>query len=166
MLAIGILVVGVLSRFLVHLPNFTPVIALALFSGVYLNKKQAVILPLLLMGLSDIFLGTHITLLFTWGSIALIAAFGLWLRERKSALNIFMFSLLSAVVFFIVTNLGVWLVAGLYPMTAAGLVECFTLAIPFFKHSLVSTLAYSAVFFGAYELVAKGLKNTKFASVL
>ncbi|MBF0569726.1 MAG: hypothetical protein HQL18_03005, partial [Candidatus Omnitrophica bacterium] len=80
-LAMGLLVIGVLSRFLTHVPNFTPVLAIALFGGVYLRRSQALWLPLALMILSDLVIGLHSTIAFTWGSVLLVSLIGLWIRK-------------------------------------------------------------------------------------
>ena len=163
MLAMGLIFLGVLSRLVIHLPNFTPVMAIALFGGATLNKRCAVIVPVVLMAISDVFLGFHDTILFTWGSAALIAVLGLWLRERKNFKNIALASLGSAVLFFVVTNFGAWL--SLYPRTLAGLQECFLAAVPFFRSTLVSTMLYSAVFFGGYEISAAAIQKTRWAKI-
>jgi len=167
MLAICLLVLGILSRFVVHAWNFTPVIALALFGGVYLkNKKLAILLPLALLAVTDFILGFHQMMFFTWGSIVLIAAMGLWVQKNKSLKTVLGGGLVSAVLFYVVTNFGVWLVSGMYPLTLAGLSECFVLAIPFFRSTLLGTLVYGLIFFGAYEAIAARIKNTRLAHVL
>ncbi len=166
MLAIGILVLGVVSRLIIHLPNFTPVIALALFGGVYLKKQQAVILPVLMMIIADLFIGIDATFPFTWGSMAAIAVIGLWVRKNKSFTAVAGSSLLSSVLFFLVSNFGVWLVQNMYPHTLAGLIECYVMAIPFFGSTLVSTIIYTAVLFGAYEWAAARLAKTRFSYVV
>ena len=141
MLALIIISFGILSRVVVHTPNFTPVLSMAFLGGMYLKGRQAVFVPLALMVISDFIIGFHDLMFFTWGSIVLISVFGLWLKERKSFVNVFSGSILSAVIFFIVTNFGAWLV--LYPHTADGLRQCYILAIPFFRSTFVSTAAYS-----------------------
>jgi len=163
MLATCLLVLGVLSRLLPHTANFTPVMALALFGGAYLKKKHVVLLPLLLMVLSDAVIGFHSIVLFTWGSVILIALLGRSLRERKAPGAVLGHSVLSAVIFFAVTNFGAWLV--MYPLTVEGFVRCFSLAIPFFRGTLLSTLAYSVVLFGLYEGAAAFIRKTRFAQV-
>ena len=161
MLAAALLVIGVLSRVIFHAPNFTPVLALALFGGMYLKKRQALWMPLALMVISDLVIGMHDMMLLTWGSILLISALGYWQREKRSAGRVFGMSLVSAVLFFVVTNFGAWLV--MYPKTLEGFIQCYTLAIPFFRNSLVSTMVYSGVLFGVYEIVARSVKETKLA---
>lgn len=166
MLAILLLAFGVISRLIIHLPNFTPVIALALFGGVYLKKQQAVILPVLMMVIADLFIGIDATFLFTWGSMAAIALIGLWVRKNKSFATVAGSSLSSSVLFFLVTNFGVWLVQNMYPHTLAGLIECYVMAIPFFGPTLVSTVVYTAVLFGGYEWTAARLSKTRLAHIV
>ena len=167
MLAICLLVLGILSRLVIHSWNFTPVIALALFGGVYLKKKQlAIILPLALFAVTDMILGFHQVMFFTWGSIVAVAAMGLWVQKNKSFKTVLGGGLASAILFFVVTNFGVWLVSGMYPLTLTGLSECFILAIPFFRGTLLGTFVYGFVLFGAYEVIAARIKNTKLSHVL
>jgi len=166
MLAILLLAFGVISRLIIHIPNFTPVIALALFGGVYLRKQQAIILPVLMMIIADLFIGIDATFPFTWGSMALIALLGFGLRNHKTFSGIAGSSLLSAVLFFLITNFGVWLVQDTYPRTSAGFIECYVMAIPFFGSTLVSTVLYTAVLFGGYEWTAARLSKTRLAHIV
>ena len=166
MLAIWLLALGVLSRLVIHSWNFTPVIAIALFGGVYLKKKQAVLLPLALFAVTDMILGFHNVMLFTWGSVVLIALMGLWVKKNKNFKTILGGGLAAAVVFFVVTNVGVWLVSGMYPLTLSGLSECFVLAVPFFRNTLAGTLVYGLILFGAYEIIAARIKNARFGPAL
>jgi uncharacterized membrane protein len=128
---------------------------------VYLKKTQAFLLPLILFAVTDIILGFHSTMVFTWGSVVLIAAIGLWVKKDKNFRTVLGGGLASAVLFFIVTNFGVWLVSGMYPLTLAGLSECFVLAIPFFRNMLLGTFVYGVILFGGYEMVAARVRNTR-----
>jgi hypothetical protein len=166
MLAFWLLVFGIVSRLVVHAWNFTPVIALALFSGVYLKKQQAFLLPLVLFAVTDIILGFHETMLFTWGTILMIVAIGFWVRRNKNFKTILGGGIFSAVLYHITTNFGVWLMTDIYPMTLAGLTECYVAAIPYFRNSLISTLIYGFILFGGYEAVAARVKNTRLSHVL
>jgi len=166
MLAIILIMVGVLFRFLPHAPNINPVAAIALFGAAYLpNKRLALIVPLSVMIASDLFLGLHDIVVFTWGSVVLISLIGLSLKKSKKVTTILAGSFLSSFVFFIITNFGVW-ASGWYARDLSGLSACFVAAIPFFRNFLAGTLVYSAALFGAYELSARLVKNTKFAKAL
>ncbi len=144
---------GILSRTVIHTPNFTPVLSLALFGGMYLKGRQGIWVPLVLMGISDIFIGFHDSMVYTWGSILIISLIGILLKGHKNWVNVASASLISSVIFFLVSNFGAYL--SLYPHTLAGLQECYIAAIPFYRSTLVSTLAYSLVLFASYEWILK-----------
>ena len=164
MLAFIIISFGILSRVVVHTPNFSPVLSMAFLGGMYLKGRQAVLVPLALMVISDLIIGFYPLMAITWGSIVLISILGLWLKERKSFINILSGSIFSAVIFYIVSNFGAWLT--LYPHTVDGLRQCYILAIPFFRSSLVSTVAYSLVFYAAYEWLLKRSQGTALARLI
>lgn len=150
------------SRLIPHPMNFAPVAAIALFAGAYMDKKFAFIIPVTAMLLSDIFLGFYSGIEWVYGSFAVIALIGFWLGKRienrsgfGKAGYIFGTALVSSVIFFIITNFGVWTSGMFYEMNFKGLIECYTLAIPFFRNSLAGDLFYSAAMFGIYVLVTK-----------
>lgn len=165
MLAIALVTLGVASRLVPHLSQFTAILAVAMFAGMYLNRRLALVVPVALMMVTDVIIGFHDTMPFTWGSMLVITAIGVWLRERKNPANVFAGSIFCAVFFFIVTNFGAWL-SPLYPHTWAGLRECYILAIPFFKSTLLSTMAYSMVLYAGYELLLKRSQGTALARLL
>ncbi len=152
--AVLLILFAAFSRLIPHPANFTPIAAIALFSGVYLKKKYFLIIPVAAMLLSDIFLGFHSTMIWVYGSFAVIALIGLWLKSHKRASYIFGTTLVSSIIFFIVTNFGVWL-SGYYGFSFNGLVECYVMAIPFFKNTVAGDLFYVAAMFGIYELVVR-----------
>ncbi len=153
MFAILLVIVGIFSRVIIHTPQFTATLAVALFAGMYLNKRLSWIVPVGMMFVTDLILGFHDTMLFTYGSMLLISAIGVWLKNRKNAVNVFASSIGAAFLFFVVTNFGAFLT--LYPRTWGGLYECYILAIPFFRSTLLSTVAYSLVFYFGYEALLK-----------
>ncbi len=161
MLAGMIVIAGMASRLMWHIPNVTPVLALALFGGARLPRRQAVMLPLITMILSDAVLGLHPTIPFTWTAVVLVAMLGRALRRRRLAVLSLGGGLAAAVLFFIVTNLGAWWV--MYPHDGRGLSACFAAAIPFFRNTLVSTVGGSVSFFAAYEAAVLGLGRTRFS---
>ncbi len=162
MFTILLITLGVFSRLIVHTPQFTAIIAVAMFGGMYLSKRQALIVPVALMIVSDLILGLHDTILFTWGSMLMVTAIGMWLRERKSFGTVLAGSIFASLLFFVVTNLGAFF-SPLYPHTWAGLRECYILAIPFFRSTLVSTVAYSLVLYVSYEWALRRAQGTSLA---
>jgi len=165
MLAFLLVFLGVASRLVVHTPQFTAILAVAMFGGMYLSRRQALIVPVALMIITDAVLGFHDTMVYTWGSMLAISAIGLWLKERRNFTTVLTGSILSSVLFFLVTNFGAWL-SPLYPHTWAGLRECYILAIPFFRSTLVSTVAYSMVLYAGYEWLFKRSQGTALARFL
>jgi len=150
-----IILFGLLTRFIPHPPNFTPIIAMVLFGSVYLeNKKLAILIPLTIMILSDYFLGYGFLSLWVYGSLGLISLLG-YLTKKLNIINM----LLGSVIFFIVTNFGVWLMG--YPKTLDGFILCYTLAIPFFANTLLSTIIYSFVF----NFMYRSIRNIQFIKV-
>jgi len=150
--AVLLIVVAAFSRLLPHPANFTPLGAIALFGGVYLDKRYAVAIPLVAMLASDYFLGFYQGMYWVYGSFLLVCAVGLWLRSHKSVLVVLGGTLASSVIFFVVTNFGVWLPPGtMYAASWSGLVECYVAAIPFFRNSVAGDLIFVALLFGAYE---------------
>ena len=165
MFALFIISFGILSRLIVHTPNFTPILSMALLAGIYLKGRQAVVVPLVLMVISDFLIGFYgKEMLFTWAAIMLVSLVGVWLKAKKSLATVLGGSIGSALVFFIVSNLGSWLT--LYPHTVKGLQQCYIMAIPFFRSSLISTVAYSLVFYAGYEWMIKRSQGTALARML
>lgn len=156
-LVILFVIIGIASRLAPHFPNFAPIAAVALFSGTYFRKRYGWLLPLGIYIISDFIVGMHSVVLFTWGSIVLIYFLGKILQTRKTITNTFIFTLISSVLFFVVTNFGVWLM-GWYPQNLQGLISCYLAALPFFRMSLVSNFSYVVIFFGAYEYISKRYK--------
>jgi len=147
---LAFIILGALSRLLPHLPNATPVGALALFSGFYLPKKQAFLVPLLAMAAADLFLGGHSTLLWVYGSFLLIVALGFLLKGRLKAENVILASLSSSILFFLITNFGVWASTSMYSKDLAGLLQSYVMGIPFLRPTVLGDLFYSGVIFGSY----------------
>jgi len=155
-----IIITASLIRLLPHLPNFSPLAAMALFGGVYFNKKYALIIPLIVLFISDIFLGFHSTIPFVYGSFLITGFIGLWLKNHQDFKSILSGTLLSSVLFFLITNFGVWLVGSLYLKNITGLAQSYFMAIPFFRNSLLGDLFYTGVFFGSYQAFFSRKKAT------
>lgn len=148
--------------------NFTPVIAIALFSGAkFQDKKWSVIIPVVSLFISDVILSYlnnfdifHNTILFTYGSILLVILLGRLLNsERLNISKTVSFTLLSSLLFFVNTNIGVWLFSNMYTLDLTGLTKCFVLAIPFLQKSIAGDLFFATVLFGVYELVNNKLTS-------
>ena len=147
-ISLGIFFVLAASRFIPHPPNFTSLLALSFYVPALLGLRY---LPALILSfiLTDLVIGFHNVTFFTWGSIILI---GLGSKLfTKTILNRIFGSLLGACLFFIITNFGVWSL-GSYGYTSSGLLLCYTLAIPFFTYSIISTFIFSGIIESIYQL--------------
>lgn len=146
----SMIILAVATRLLPHPPNFAPITGIALFAASKLNKKiLAFLLPLFCLFITDLILGLGWINLFVYGAFGMISLIGMRI-QKVSLLTVVGSSLL----FFIVSNLGVWLLY--YPLTLEGLMTCFTLAIPFFGNTITGDLVYTAVLFYGFSAI----KNT------
>jgi hypothetical protein len=151
----AILVAAVL-RLVPHPPNFTPVGAIALFAGAYIGRRAiAFAAPLGALLLSDLVLGFYPELAFVYLGTAAAVVIGWTVAGRKSILGVGLAALASSVLFFTVTNFGVWLLMDYYPKTLAGLAACYTAAIPFFQNTLAGDLFFSFLLFGGFALAER-----------
>jgi len=162
----GLLIITALMRLFTIAPNFTPIIAIALFgAAVFKNKNLAFLLPLGILLFSDImlevafqlglrsFTGFHSGMIFVYGAFLLIAVLAYIGLKKINIARIGIGAISASVLFFLISNFGVWISGGMYPMDFSGLIACYTAAIPFFHNTLLSTLLYSGVLFGAYYLI-------------
>jgi hypothetical protein len=139
------------SRLLPHPQNVAPIAAIALFAGAQFEKKWlAFMVPLTAMLLSDLVIGFHNTLLSVYAAFVLIVCLGFTLGGKEKILPIAATTLAASILFFVLTNIGVWATGELYPLTGEGLLACFAAAIPFFTHTVLGDLFYSALLFGGF----------------
>ncbi len=150
----GIILFAALMRLVPHYPNFTPIAAIALFGGAHLGKKHlAFIIPLVALFISDLFLGFHNMMIPVYLGFVLIVLLGTLFRNNVRIPYVIGGSLAGSVLFFLVTNFGVWAMTPYYPPTLEGLMMSYTMAIPFFHAAALGDLFYNAVFFGGFYLV-------------
>ena len=158
----AIIIFAAFTRLIPHPPNFTPIIAIGLFGGAYLkDHRLALIIPLIIMIIADSFLGFHRIIIWVYGSLILISMMGILLKNRTTLKNCAIATLGGSLLFFLVTNFGVWIISGFYAKSIGGLFTCYAMALPFFHNTLAGSVVYSAIMFGGYE----GLKNYLSVSV-
>ena len=153
---VSMIVLAAASRLIPHPPNMTPIAAIALFGGAtFADKRLAFLAPLAALVLSDLVLGFSSSIGFVYGSFALIVGVGLWLQQRRTAPIVLGAVLFSSLLFFAVTNFGVWAMTSMYPHTLAGLGACYVAAIPFFRNEVLGDLFYAALLFGGFAMLEK-----------
>ena len=150
--ALSLIAIGVMLRILPHPANFAPIAAISIFGGAVLPRKVAIWVPLAAMMISDAVIGFYSLMPLIWVCYLLIAlASSKWMRPaslRKGTV----LTLSSSVFFFVVTNFGVWLTSGMYAHNWSGVVSCYTLALPFFRNTVMSDAVFTAALFGIYVL--------------
>ncbi|MCB0703713.1 MAG: hypothetical protein KDC34_00320 [Saprospiraceae bacterium] len=175
LLVSAMILLAALSRLLPHPPNVAPIGAMALFGAAYLKQKHlALIIPFAALWISNLLLDNLVYGMyyehFMWFSnpgvflsFLLIVLLGFGLLKQISAGRIFGASLAASVLFFLVTNFFSWLSYGLYPMNLAGLLACYTAAIPFFWNTLAGDLFFVLVLFGGYEWISSRYPGFSFS---
>ena len=140
-----------ISRFLPHPPNFTPIISLAILMPIFFKKDQ-VSLVIIIMGMviTDIFLGFYSTFIITYSSLILIFYLNKIFLKNVNFKNLIFSSLISSTIFFILTNFGVWAFGNMYDKNIIGLLNCYYLAIPFFHNTIISTTLFCLLSYFSY----------------
>jgi len=149
LIIITMIVMAVATRLFPHPPNVAPITGIALFAGQrFGDKRLAFIIPILCMFLSDLFLGFHSTLPFVYLAFICISFLGIYSKNIHNSTI-----LTSSTLFFVVTNFGVWLLG--YPNTMAGLISCYTLAIPFFVNTILGDLFFTHTLNYSFNTIEK-----------
>lgn len=154
---ISAIFVAAVMRLVPHYPNFTPVAAIAIFGGAYINRKSlAFLLPIIAMFISDMIIGFHTTMLAVYAGMIASVGIGMMLRNKVKVGNVIIASVSSSLVFFLITNFASWY-TGLMPYSKdfAGLMAAYVAGLPFFNTSLLGDLFYSTVLFGSFYLVSR-----------
>ena len=151
-IAIALVVFGVFMRLSEHPYNFTPILAISLFTGIcFYDRKYLLAIPLLMMFISDYFLGFHSLIPWVYAPLIICLFIGIAVRRYLNGYIVLYSSVLCSVIFFVISNFGVWIVG--YPQTFEGFVSCYTMALPFFKNTLIGTVVYSYLFLYIYSFL-------------
>ena len=159
---LSLILILAFSRLIPHPPNFTPLIAVAIMSSYFFRNIYFSFAVLLFsMLLSDIFIGFYDNMLFVYISLLLISFIFYKISNKINFKNLFIFSFIGALIFYLVSNFGVWALGSFgvynvpYEKNLSGLIECYILAIPFFGNTFFSTLIFSYAAFLANSLYKK-----------
>jgi hypothetical protein len=161
-LIVGLIVLALVGRLIPHPDNFTPMLAVALFGGAMLPGRMAYLIPLLAMFLSDLLMGNSVTWMtpVIYGCFALGTGLGQWLGRGRTWARTGLVALAGGFLFYVVTNFAVWITPnGLYPHTLDGLIQCYVMALPFFRNDIAGNVLWSAMLFGLFDLVQLWIKT-------
>ncbi|TSC92176.1 MAG: hypothetical protein CEN91_544 [Candidatus Berkelbacteria bacterium Licking1014_85] len=155
-----LIIFGGFFRLIPHLPNFTPINAIGLFGGRYLDKKTSIISIILIMFMSDWIIGFYNwkLMLVVYFSLIFSAIIGQHLQNKNNIFKLLCAIFLSSGFFFFATNLGVWLFTNMYSHNLAGLLNCYIMGLPFYKNMLMGDLVYTFGLFGIYEIIKQGVR--------
>jgi len=144
---IFITLILVLSRIIPHPPNFTPILAGIIFLP-FIKKDLvfSIIAPLAAMLISDLIIGMHSLMLWTYAPIIFLSCLTYYFNQ-DNILRIGTLAAVSPMVFFLVSNFGVWISGSSYTKDMSGLIECYFNAIPFYASSAISCLLFTALFY-------------------
>lgn len=153
--AVVLVAMAAASRAVPHPWDFTPMIAVALFGGARLERawaSVAAVVACLVIG--DLAVGAfpYDGMAWVYGAMIAITLGGRLLRTRRGVVPAVIGGLAAGLVFFVVSNLGVWIGGGLYPHTAGGLADCYVAALPFYRNQVVGDVLFTAALFGLHAL--------------
>lgn len=162
-LALLLIVLAVTLRLMPHMANFTPIAAIALFGGVYLNRRYALVLPLAALVISDIAIGFDSlqSRLTVYGSFLLIGLIGLAIRKRKNFATVIGGTIGGSILFYLITNFAYFYTPIMYPHNLSGVLSSYYNALPFFRNTLLGDLFYTGILFGVYELILLAVRRAK-----
>ena len=152
------------SRLIPHPPNFTPIIAMALLSVfLFKNLYFSFFITISSMFLSDLFLGFYPNMIFVYFSLFLIIYIFFKFGFKFNSKRLFIYGFAGSLIFYLLSNFGVWFLGNIYSKDINGLINCYFMAIPFFKNTLLSTLIFSYLgyFVSVYNFKLVSKKTSK-----
>ena len=154
---ISLILILAISRLIPHPPNFTPIIAVAIMSSCFFkNINLSIIILVISMLLSDLFIGFYYNIFFVYFSLILITIIFFKINKKINYKTLLIFSFFGSLIFYIISNFGVWMLGNLYEKNVSGLINCYILAIPFFKNTFLSTALFSyATYFAKNYYIKK-----------
>jgi hypothetical protein len=156
LIALALSLVAVASRFLPHPDNFTPFLAIALFSGAFFKSHRlALAVPMVALVVSDFVLGFYPEIFFVYAAFALAVFLGVWMSRQTFRGRLVLTTFAGSALFFLISNFGVWMLGRMhaYAFNWQGLMECYAMALPFWRQALAGDLIYTFALFGIYALL-------------
>lgn len=168
-LTIGLIFLGIYYRLIPHPPNFSPLIPITVLSGFILARKYnpfiAFVIPLIILFSTDLILGFYKSILFVYISFFLSSVFSFiyssfvnFEKKINTIIHANISSLINNIWFFIFSNFGVWLTTNMYSKNLKGLTECYIMAIPFLKNSLLASIIFTTLIFAIYYFVIERIE--------
>ena len=153
---LALIAVAILLRIAGILPeNVNPIAAIALFGGaLFSNRWQGLIIPLVILFLSDLIIGLHHLMVPVYIAFVIIGLIGFAIRSNPSIGRALIGAGIGSIIFFIITNGAVWMGSTFYSQDIGGLIDCYILGLPFFRNTLIGDLIFTCILFGSYHAAA------------
>ena len=153
---ISLILILAFARLIPHPPNFTPIVAIAIMSSYFFrNMYLSFAVIIISMLLADVFIGFYNNMFFVYLSLLLITFIFFRISTKIKLKNLFIFGFFGSVIFFLISNFGVWILSGMYEKNLNGLAYCYFLALPFFVNTILSTIIFTYSAFIANSLFSK-----------
>lgn len=149
-----LIIFSLTTRLLPHPPNMTSITGLSLLAGSTIKNKFFFIIPVFVLFLSDIFLGFHKTIPFVYGSYIAISFIGKFIKPFDNVKRLILFSISSSILFFLITNFGVWITSPMYTKNIQGLLNSYIMGIPFFRNTVFGDIIFTFVYFYGYRYIS------------
>lgn len=158
-LGVALVILGAFARLIPHPANFAPLGAIAIFSGLFLPRKLALWLPLVALFVSDVFIGFYMweIMVTVYASILLTTFMATKISPKFAPVT--GLTLAGAIFFFLTTNAAVWAFGTMYTHNFTGLIQSYTMALPFFRNSLMGDLFFTGILVGSYQIITLAIKN-------
>ena len=163
-----LIIILAFSRLIPHIPNFSPLGAICLFGAANFHRKwQAFFIPIFATWIGDLYLNNYVYnqgqedfiwfyqgFYWQYMSYVIIALLGLILFKNKiNASKILGGAIGASLLFFFISNLGVWTIGKMYPKSFSGLINCYIAGLPFIKGTLIGNLFYTPIMFYSYFML-------------
>ena len=156
--SISLIFVLTLSRLIPHPPNFTPIISVAILSSFFFkNINLSILVILISMFISDLLIGFHNYVFFTYIPLVVIAI--IFKEKILKYKNILIYSVIGVTIFYLISNFGVWFLGKNYENNIHGLISCYIAGLPFLKNSLISTIFYTYLTFSIFKFSTYNLSS-------
>lgn len=177
-LVAGLIIIAALSRLLPHPDNVTPIGSMALLGGALIGRKNlAFTIPFFALFISDFILNNTLLrgfypdqsgiiyftqyMIWTYTAFGIIVLLGLTLLRKLSFGRLLGVSLISSTIFFLITNLGIWIHTPIYAKNLGGLSACYAAALPFFRTSIFGDLFFISLLYGAFYFISTKVLKTE-----
>jgi uncharacterized protein DUF6580 len=166
-IAAVLVVLAAALRVVAHPWNFTPIGAMALFSGaIFRQRLMKFIFPLAALFAGDVFVGLYKLMIVIYASFLISVAIGMWIGKDRKWTRLASGTFLGALQFFLITNFAIWATFLTYPKTLAGLLTCYAAGLPLFWNTLAGDAFYVLLLFGGYALAERFFASPRTAAEL